>query len=210
MGKNVRAALAVVLLACPALACRQEAEPEEWRCLAAVPPPPRPRPAGEFAFARWEPPVHREVQLAEQPGSVEGKAAPQAGVLASFEGDAVAAFVPEPLTDEPGVRLRGPALDPPLAGATRLRIRLRPGGATRVRVIPFGTGMSDERMQRSHRGVEVALDRDAAPDRPVDLVSRWPRCCAATGPEPPRDPISSGSSSSCRARPLEARGSSAS
>jgi arylsulfatase A-like enzyme len=134
------------------------------------PPAARPRPAGDFAFTRWRPPAQPGIRLAELTASVEGEAAPEAGVLASWEGDALAAFASESLGDETGVRLSGPALEPPLAGATRVRVRLRPGGATRVRVIPFGTGIREERMKRSHQAIEVALERDAAPDRPVDLV----------------------------------------
>jgi len=173
MVQKSRAALALGVLACLALGCGRaepEAEPGEWRCLSVEPPAARPRPAGDFAFARWHPPGHLEVRLFEHAGSVEGAAAPAAGVLARLEGDALAAFASEPLGAEAGVRLRGPAFEPPLAGATRLRISVRPGGATRVRVIPLGTGIRDERMQRSHQEIELALEQDAAPDQPVDLV----------------------------------------
>ena len=172
MGEKVRAALAIALLACGALACERGAEPgaDDWRCLAVEPPEARSPRGSDFAFTRWRRPEHGELRLAERSGEIAGDAAPEAGVLARLEGDALAAFASEPLGDEPGVRLRGPAFAPPLAGATRLRIRLRPGGATRVRVIPFGTGMRDERMKRSHQTLEVALERDAAADRAVELV----------------------------------------
>jgi arylsulfatase A-like enzyme len=181
MSEKVRAALAIVLLASGALACERAAEPgaEDWRCLAVEPPEARPRGGGDFAFTRWRRPEHAELRLAERSGEIAGDAAPAAGVLARspetgvlarLEGEALAAFAPEPLGDEPGARLRGPTFAPPLANAARLSIRLHPGGATRVRVIPFGTGMRDERMKRSHQTLEVALERDAAPDEPVELV----------------------------------------
>jgi len=165
------------LALCVALAllgCEREPEaapdPDDWRCLSFEPPAARARPRGAFAFARWRPPAHGAVHLSEASGSIAGEAAPEAGVLARFEGASLAAFGAAPLADERGVRFSGPHFAPPLAGATRIRVRLVPGGATRVRLIPFGTGLRDESIARSHQEIEIALERDAAPERAVDLV----------------------------------------
>lgn len=150
--------------------CHRSSVPEDVRCLAATPPVARAKPDGDVPAARWRPPDHVPQRLVGLQAAVDGEPPREAGVLARWAGADTAAFIVEPLDGAAGVRLRGPNLSPPLVGVARMRVRLRPGGAKHVRVIPFGAHMPDERMQRSHRVVELALEQDAAPDVPVDLV----------------------------------------
>ncbi len=151
------------------IACRRSSVPDDTRCLAATAPVARARPDGDWTHARWHPPERTPIRLVELDGVVDGTASPRASVLAGWVGAETIAFTREPLEHEAGLRLRGPALEPPVTGAARLRVRLKPGGAHRVRVIPFGSSMANVEMQRTHRAVDFALEHDADPEAPVDL-----------------------------------------
>lgn len=68
------------------------------------------------------------------------------------------------------VRFTSPQLDQRgLDDAGVLHVRLRPGGATRISIVPYAHGMQLDREHQVLRRIEIPLERDAAAREAVDL-----------------------------------------
>ena len=125
------------------------------------------------------PPRRPALRLVELPGEVTF-ATGTAGASGKEAGDAsppLARFDREALASWPRRQQAGALVieSPPLgahglAGAGSLELRLAPGGATRVALVPLAQGGQGMGEQRALRSLEVSLERDADPDAPVDLA----------------------------------------
>jgi arylsulfatase A-like enzyme len=122
------------------------------------------------------PPAEAPIHLASHSGTIApdpsspGESAPALGApLATFDAEALLGWTAVPSED--GVSFGSPPLAPRgLAGVGTLQLRVRPGGATQVAVVPWAQGEQLAREHRALRRLELALERDADPDAPVELA----------------------------------------
>ena len=117
-------------------------------------------------------PAHRPIHLVDLPATVTANAEARAAdsrILVGFDRDDLVSWAPD--LERGLVRFASPLLGAGgLEGAGTLRLRLQPGGATRVAVVPHARGAQQSHEHRALRTLELALERDANPDEPVDLA----------------------------------------
>lgn len=89
--------------------------------------------------------------------------------LLSLDRDALAGWARRRSGTE--LRFESPALSARgLSGVGTLRLRLAPGGATRLSIVPHPREARVAREDRALRRLDLSLERDAHPDRPVELA----------------------------------------
>ncbi len=125
--------------------------------------------AAGLPAAAWTAPAAPPVQLLAQRASYAGEKPAAGAVLARWTGGELAAWkrsvVPE------GVRWSSPPLGPELGEAARVRIVLRPGGASKVNVLPVLAVKQAKAIQNQMRGINLPLPPAADPGKPVTVES---------------------------------------
>ncbi|MBP1611785.1 MAG: Choline-sulfatase [Acidobacteria bacterium] len=117
----------------------------------------------------WKAPASPAVQLLALRADYSGDKPASSAVLAQWTGSGLGAWKRSVVAE--GVRFTSPPLGPELGDAARLRIVLRPGGASKVNVLPVLEVKQAKAIQAQMRGINLPLPPAADPLKPVTVES---------------------------------------
>jgi arylsulfatase A-like enzyme len=117
----------------------------------------------------WKAPATPAVQLLALRADYAGEKPEAGAVLAQWTGSGLGAWKRSVVAE--GVRYSSPPLGPELGEAARVRIVLRPGGASKVNVLPVLEVKQAKAIQAQMRGINLPLPPSSDPVKPVTVES---------------------------------------